>query len=221
MYRRELLRQMNIIGIESIPIIAVVSLFIGAVTALQFAYQVTDFAVPLYYLGYIVRDTMIIEMAPTMSCLMLAGKVGSNIASELGNMRTSEQIDALEIMGVNTPGYLIGTKILATLLSVPSLVILAALVGILGGLAAVVLGGYATTSDYEHGLHAFFMPFNLQLMLIKAIVFGFILSSVACYQGYHVRGGAVQIGQASTRAVVLADILILVSDYLLAQLFLG
>jgi len=105
MYWRELLRQMSAIGIESIPIITVVSVFIGAVTALQFAYQIQDFAVPLYYIGYIVRDTTIIEMAPTMSCLMLAGKVGSNMASELGNMRTSEQIDALEIMGINTPGY--------------------------------------------------------------------------------------------------------------------
>ncbi|MBK9459187.1 MAG: ABC transporter permease [Chitinophagales bacterium] len=221
MYWRELMRQMTVIGIESIPIIAVVSVFIGAVTALQFAYQIKDFAVPLYYIGYIVRDTMIIEMAPTMSCLMLAGKVGSNMASELGNMRTSEQIDALEIMGINTPGYLVGTKILATLLSVPSLVVVAALVGILGGLLAVLLGGYGTFSDYERGLHAFFMPININLMLIKGVVFAFILSSIACYQGYHVKGGAVQIGQASTRAVVLADILILVSDYVIAQIFLS
>ncbi|HNL07008.1 MAG TPA: ABC transporter permease [Chitinophagales bacterium] len=220
MYWNELFRQMNAVGIESIPIVGVVSIFIGAVTALQFAYQVQEFAVPLYYLGYIVRDTMVIEMAPTMTCLMLAGKVGSNMASELGNMRISEQINALEIMGVNTPGYLIGTKILATFITVPSLIILSAVLGILGGLIAVLATGVASFGDYERGLHAFFMPYNVTMMFVKGAVFAFVLSSIACYQGYTVKGGAIQIGEASTRAVVLSDILILVSDYIIAEILL-
>ena len=155
-----------------------------------------------------------------MTCLMLAGKVGSNMASELGNMRISEQINALEIMGVNTPGYLIGTKVLATFITVPSLIILSAILGILGGLIAVLATGVASFGDYERGLHAFFMPYNVTMMFVKGAVFAFVLSSIACYQGYTVKGGAIQIGEASTRAVVLSDILILVSDYIIAEILL-
>ena len=220
MYRHELFRQMNNIGIQSIPVVCVVALFIGAVTALQFAYQIQDFIVPIYNVGYVVRDTMIIEMAPTMTCIMLAGRVGSNMSSELGNMRITEQINAMEIMGINTPGYLIGTKILGTIFTVPSLVVLSAILGILGGLAAVVLTGLATVGEYKIGLRAFYQPFNTNLMLIKGVIFSFVLSSVSCYQGYHVQGGAIQIGEASTRAVVFSDILILVLDYFIAALFL-
>ncbi len=220
MYWKENMRQMNSIGIESIPIVAVVALFIGAVTAVQFAYQVQDFAVPMYYIGYIVRDTMIIEMAPTMTCMILAGKVGSNMASELGNMRITEQIDALEIMGVNTPGYLVGTKLTAALFTIPLLIILAALLGILGGLLAVVLSNIMPIGVYERGLHAFFEPFNVRLMMIKGFVFAFILSTVACFHGYNVKGGAIQIGEASTKAVVHSNILILLSDYIIAEVLL-
>lgn len=220
MYWRESFRQMNQIGIQSLPVVCVVALFIGAVTALQFAYQIQDFFVPIYYVGYVVRDTMIIEMAPTMTAVMLAGKVGSNMSSELGNMRITEQIDALEIMGVNTPAYLIGTKILGTIVTIPSLVVLSAMLGMIGGLFAVVLTGLATAGQFELGLRVFFMPFNVFLMLLKGTIFGFILASVSCYQGYFVSGGAVGIGKASTRAVVFSDILILISDYIIAALFL-
>lgn len=220
MYWRELFRQMNIVGIQSIPIVSIVALFIGAITALQFAYQVKDFFVPMYYVGYIVRDTMIIEMAPTMTAVMLAGKAGSNMASELGNMRISEQIDALEIMGVSTPAYLVGTKILAMVLMIPLLVIMSAALGMIGGWAAVVLSGITTSGQFEVGLKVFYMPFNSILMLIKGTIFGFILSSVSCYQGYNVKGGAIQIGEASTRAVVFSDILILIADYFIAAMFL-
>ena len=163
---------------------------------------------------------MIIEMAPTISCMMLAGKVGSNIASELGNMRITEQIDALEIMGVNTPGYLIGTKILATFLTVPSLVVLAAIVGILGGLIATLASGIANIGAFEQGLYKFFVPFNVVIMMVKGTTFGLIFSSIACYQGYHVKGGAVQIGEASTRAVVLSNILILIFDFVIVKVLL-
>ena len=220
MYWQELLRQMNSIGIESIPIIAVVSMFIGAVTAIQFAYQVQDFFVPDYFLAFVVRDSMIIEMAPTISCMILAGKVGSNIASELGNMRITEQIDALEIMGVNTSSYLVGTKLIAALYTIPLLIILAALLGILGGMIAALASGLTNLTTFNQGLHMFFEPFNVQLMMIKGFAFAFILSSIASYQGFFVTGGAVGIGQASTRAVVFSNILILISDYVIAEIML-
>ncbi|QQS28176.1 MAG: ABC transporter permease [Sphingobacteriales bacterium] len=216
MYWKELLRQMNQIGVESIPIIAVVALFIGAVTAVQFAYQIQDFLVPVYYVGFIVRDSMIIEMAPTISCMILAGKVGSNIASELGNMRITSQIDAIEIMGINSAGYLLGTKILAALITIPALIIIAAILGIFGGLFATIAADISTIQEYERGLRAFFMPFNVRLMLTKGAAFALILSSVSCFQGYYVKGGAIEIGQASTRAVVLSNILILIADYFIA-----
>lgn len=216
MYWKEMLRQMNQIGVESIPIIIVVAMFLGAVTAIQFAYQIKNFAVPLYYIGFIVRDSMIIEMAPTISCMILAGKVGSNIASELGNMRITSQIDAMEIMGINTRGYLLSTKIIAAVVTIPALIIMAAFVGIIGGMAATYLSDVSTIQEYERGLRAFFLPFNVRLMLIKGLVFSLILSTVSCYQGYFVEGGAIEIGQASTRAVVLSNILILISDYFIA-----
>ena len=220
MYWREMLRQMNDIGVTSIPIVAVVATFIGAVTAIQFAYQIQDFLIPIYYVGFIVRDSMIIEMAPTISCMILAGKVGSNMASELGNMRITEQIDALEIMGVNTASYLIGTKIIASLIMIPLLIIIAAFLGIMGGMIATITSDISTLGEYERGLHAFFIPFNVSMMLIKGVTFAYILSTVSCYQGYFVKGGAIQIGEASTRAVVYSNILILIFDYVIAFMLL-
>jgi len=221
MYWREMFRQMNSIGVESIPIVAVVGVFIGAVTAVQFAYQVQSFLVPVYYIGFVVRDTMILEMAPTVTCMVLAGKVGSNMASELGNMRITEQIDALEIMGVNTGTYLALTKIVAALITIPSLVILAAMLGIGGGFVATYLSDLSSFAEYERGLRAWYYPFNIKLMLIKGTTFAFILSSIACFEGFTVKGGAVQIGEASTRAVVNANILILIFDFLIANALLS
>lgn len=221
MYWKEMLRQMNVIGIESVLIIAVVSMFIGAVTAIQFAYQVKDFAVPAYFLAFVIRDSMIIEMAPTISCMILAGKVGSNIASELGNMRITEQIDALEIMGINTTSYLVGTKIIAALYTIPLLIILAAALGILGGLLAALSADLTNFSQFNMGIRVLFNPFNVQIMILKGLVFAFLLSSISCYQGFFVKGGAVGIGEASTRAVVYSNILILIADYAIADLMLN
>ena len=219
MYGQELIRQMYDIGNGSIVIIALIAIFIGAVTAVQFLYQLDGTLIPKWYVGYIVRDSTIIELAPTISCLVLAGKVGSNMASEIGGMRQKEHIDAMEVMGVNTPSYIILPKILAALMVIPLLVILAAFVSIIGGYLASVLGGYMTTEEYSRGLRAFFLSRNLWMMLVKAGVFAFILTSVACYQGYFVKGGSVELGKASTNAVVLSNILILVSDYIIALMF--
>lgn len=219
MYWKEILRQMNQIGVGSLTIVAVISVFIGAVTAIQFAYQLGNQLIPTYYIGYIVRDMMIIELAPTFSSMILAGKVGSNIASELGSMRITEQIDALEIMGVNTTSYLIGPKIIAAVFIIPFLIIISASLGILGGLLASVVSDIPK-EVYYRGLTSWFEPFNVVMMLIKGVVFAFILTSVSCYQGYNVTGGALGIGAASTRAVVNSSILILIADYILASILL-
>lgn len=219
MYWKETFRQMYQIGVGSLVIVSVISLFIGAVTSVQFAYQLEDSFIPLYYVGYIVRDTVIIEMAPTLSGLILCGKVGSNIATELGTMRISEQIDALEIMGVNTASYLVLPKILGAMFIIPFLIIIAAFVGIGGGMLASLASGIPTQT-FVQGLNSWFDPFNVQLMLIKSIVFAFVLTSVACYHGYYASGGALEIGKASTKAVVYGSIFVIAFDYIIAAILL-
>jgi len=219
MYWAELFRQMNDIGVGSLIIIGIISIFIGAVTAVQFSYQLQDSFIPQYYIGFIVRDSILIEFAPTISCLVLAGKVGSKIASELGSMRISEQIDALEIMGVNTLNFLVGPRILGAVLIIPFLVIIAAALGMVGGMLAASASGIPVET-YERGLHSWFEVFNVNLMLVKAVVFAFILSSISCFHGYYVKGGSLELGKASTKAVVQASILILAFDYLIAEILL-
>lgn len=215
MYYKETMRQMNDIGIGSLVIVALISVFIGAVTAIQFAYQIGGL-VPLWYLGYIVRDISIIEMAPMLTCLVLAGKVGSNMAAELGGMRQKEHIDAMEIMGVNTASFLITPKVVAALVVIPMLVTVSAIVSIAGGYIVSVPFGDVTGPEYQRGLRSFFEEYNVFMMYVKSVVFAFILTTVSCYQGYYVRGGSIELGQASTRAVVYSNILILISDYVLA-----
>lgn len=221
MYRRELFRQMNDIGVGSAFIVFLVSIFIGAVTAVQTAYQLygTPF-VPSSYIGLIVRNTIIYELAPTFTALILAGKVGSNLASELGSMRVTEQIDALEIMGVNTESFLIATRIIAAVITIPLLVAIASYSGILGGYLATSMGTNYSTEDYVRGIRMAFDPFDIQLMFIKSFTFAFIVSSISCYMGYYVKGGSVEIGKASTQAVVYSCIFVLLADYVIAALLL-
>jgi phospholipid/cholesterol/gamma-HCH transport system permease protein len=220
MYWKETLRQMSNIGVGSLIIILLISFFIGAVSSFQFAYNLSKSMVPMYYVGYVVKESMILELAPTVSCLILAGKVGSNLASELGTMRLTEQIDALEIMGVNTFSYLIGPKIMAAITMVPLLVIIAAITGIWGGMLAGDLSGYVSANDYMQGVLMSFVPKNIFVMLVKSCVFGFLLTSISCYQGFYAYGSALEIGKASTRAVVLSCILVLFADLTLAWLLL-
>ena len=221
MYWKETLRQMEDIGIGSLTVVGLISIFIGAVTAVQFSYQLDGTLVPRYYIGYIVRDLAIIESAPTITCLVLAGKVGSNMAAELGGMRQKEHIDAMEIMGVNTSAYLVLPKIVASLVVIPMLVTLAAYVAVIGGYAAVVLPGELTNDEYVRGLRSFFDPYNVTMMYVKAAVFSFILTTVSCFQGYFVTGGSIELGRASTLAVVYSNVLILVADFLIALLLTG
>jgi phospholipid/cholesterol/gamma-HCH transport system permease protein len=218
MYWKETARQMNDIGVGSLVIIGLVSVFIGAVTAVQFAYQLQGSSIPPYYIGYIIRDTMIIELAPTFTCLALAGKVGSNLAAEIGGMRQKEQIDALEVMGVDTPSYLILPKLVAAVIVIPMLVVLSAFMGMAGGYLACVMGKLVTAADFMQGLRSFFIPYNVFLMQVKSVVFAFLLTSISCYQGFYVKGGSVELGKASTNAVVMSNIVILLADYVIALL---
>ncbi|MDQ2720759.1 MAG: ABC transporter permease [Bacteroidota bacterium] len=220
MYWRELMHQSVEIGFGSLGIVCVISIFMGAVSAVQTAYQLTSPLVPKETIAQVVRDTVILEFAPTLVCIVLAGVVGSKIAGELGNMRVSEQIDALEIMGINTKSYLVAPKILGALITIPLLVILAMVLGIYGGRLAGSLGGIISTDTFDRGLTGNFIPKNVWFALAKAYTFAFIISSVSSFYGYNVKGGALEIGKASTTAVITSCILILFADYTLASFLL-
>ncbi|MFT3846857.1 MAG: ABC transporter permease [Lacibacter sp.] len=220
LYWKELMHQCNEIGIRSVGIVVIISVFLGAVTTVQTAYQLITPLIPKTVIAVIVRDNIILELAPTLICVVLAGVVGSRIASELGNMRTSEQIDALEIMGINTKAYLIMPKILAALIVVPCLVVLAAVLGIWGGKIAGELSGILPADIYNEGLLEDFIPYNVVFALSKTYTYAFIISSIPAYYGYHVQGGALEIGRASTTSVIVSCILILLADYALAAILL-
>lgn len=220
MYWREFMHQCVEIGIGSLPIVVIISLFLGAVTTVQTAYQLVSPLIPLSTIGQIVRDSMILELSPTVVSIVLAGVVGSKIASELGNMRISEQIDALEIMGLNTKAYLVFPKILAGLVMIPCLIVLSAFLGIWGGRMAANASGIVANDIFDIGLRSNFKAYNVGFALTKAYTFAFIVSSVPAYFGYYVTGGSLEIGRSSTTSVVVSCILILVADYALAALLL-
>ena len=220
MYWKEFIHQCSEIGIGSLGIVAIISIFMGAVSTIQTAYQLVSPLIPPSVIAQVVRDTVILEFAPTLVCIVLAGVVGSKIASELGNMRVSEQIDALEIMGINTKTYLVLPKIVAALITIPMLVIIAGALGIWGGRMAGSLTGILSPTIFDQGLLEGFVPFNVIFALIKGYTFAFIISSVPAYFGYYVKGGALEIGRSSTKAVVISCIMILFADYILAALLL-
>jgi phospholipid/cholesterol/gamma-HCH transport system permease protein len=220
MYWREFMHQCSEIGIGSLGIVVIISIFMGAVSTVQTAYQLTNPLIPAYTIAQVVRDTVILEFAPTLVSIVLAGVVGSKIAGELGNMRVSEQIDALEIMGVNTKAYLVGPKILAALIVVPMLIVLAAVLGIWGGKTAGTLSGIISADEFNKGLLMGFVPYNIFFALAKAYTFAFLISSIPAYFGYNVKGGALEIGRASTRAVVVTCVSVLFADYILAAILL-
>ena len=211
---------MKEIGVGSLGIVAIISVFLGAVTTVQTAYQLFSSLIPRSIIGSIVSDSTILELAPTITSLVLAGKIGSSIASELGTMRITEQIDALEIMGVNTPAYLIGPKILGAVIIVPCLIIISTFLCIYGGLLAGHLSGLVAQDEFILGARDTFKGFNVVLCMVKSVTFAFIISSVASYQGFHTHGGSLEVGKSSTRAVVYCCILILFSDYMIAELLI-
>ena len=220
MYWKQYIDQCVSIGIGSLGIVAIISVFMGAVSAVQTAYQLVSPLIPKSTIAQIVRDTMILEFSPTLICIVLAGVVGSKIASELGNMRVSEQIDALEIMGINTKSYLILPKIASALTMIPLLVIVSAALGIWGGRLVSSLSGIVTGSMFDVGLLSAFKSYNIFVALCKAYTFSFIIASVPAYHGYYVNGGALEIGKAGTTSVVISCIIILLADYVLAALLL-
>jgi phospholipid/cholesterol/gamma-HCH transport system permease protein len=220
MYWKELMHQCSEIGIGSLGIVAIISVFIGGVSALQTAYQLVSPLIPLSTIAQIVRDTVILEFAPTLVCIVLAGVVGSKVASELGNMRVSEQIDALEIMGINPKAYLILPKIIASMLVIPLLVAISMALGIIGGRIAVVMSQLMSGTEFDKGLLENFLGYNVFFAMVKGYTFAYLISSIPAFYGYHVQGGALEIGRSSTKAVVVSCVAVLLADYILAALLL-
>lgn len=208
------------IGVESMGIVAIISMFMGAVLTMQVAFNIDNPLVSPLIIGFTVRQSVILEFAPTVISLILAGKVGSRIASEIGTMRVTEQIDALQTMGVNSANYLILPKLVAAVLFNPVLVVMSMFLGLVGGLIACVLLGLTTYTTYIDGLQAWYEPWSVSYALIKTVIFAFIIVSVSGFNGYIIKGGALEVGNASTKAVVQSSILIILFNLLLTEILL-
>ncbi|GIV42391.1 MAG: ABC transporter permease [Vicingaceae bacterium] len=220
MFFRSLINEIAAIGLGSMGIVAIISLFMGAVITLQTASNIDSPWIPLYTVGFTTRQSVILEFSPTIIALILAGKVGSNIASEIGSMRITEQIDALEIMGVNSASYLILPKIIAAVIINPFVIIYSMFLGIGGGWIVAELSDIVTTSQYLYGIQYDFDPFNITYALVKTVVFAIVITSIPAYHGYYVRGGALEVGKASTRGVVYSSVVVLILNYVITQIML-
>ena len=220
-YSKLTIDECNSIGIGSVFLVALVSTFMGAVTTVQTAFNMVSDFIPKYVISQVVREMIVLELAPTIIAIIYAGKVGSSMASGLGTMRITEQIDALEVMGINSISYLVLPKILASLLMYPLLVIIAGICGMYGGYLAGTLSDIITPQDYIYGLRSSYNPFTITFALIKSFVFAFLVASISSYKGYNTQGGALGVGVSSTQAVTTSVIALLIADYLLAQLLLA
>ncbi len=220
-FKEALFREFEDLGLKSIGIIAFISFFVGGVIAIQTALNVESPFIPRYLIGFAAKRSMILEFAPTFMCVILAGKVGSYITSSIGTMRVTEQIDALEVMGVNSLNYLVLPKIIAALFFYPLIVLLAMSLGIFGGYLAGILTGLFTTLDYIYGLQLDFQPYYVQYAMIKTVIFSFVIATVPAYYGYYVKGGSLEVGRASTKAVVWTSVIIIFLNYFLTQTLLG
>ncbi len=218
MFFKQYIKEMSALGVDSIGIVLLISFFIGAVICIQMKLNIQSPWMPRWVSGYTTREIMLLEFSSSIMCLILAGKVGSNIASELGTMRVTQQIDALDIMGVNSAGYLIMPKILGLMTLMPCLVIFADVMGVIGAYATAYIGHILSPEDLTLGLQHAFNPWFVWMSIIKSTVFAFIIASVSSFCGYTVEGGSVEVGKASTSAVVNSSILILFSDVFLTQL---
>ncbi len=219
-YRRRILFEMDALGMNSIGLTAIISIFIGAVITLQMSINLESPFIPQYLIGYATRETMILEFSSTVVALILAGKVGSTIASEIGTMRITEQIDALEIMGINSASYLILPKVVATIFFFPFLTILSILIGIIGGYMISVFTGIMIPDDYVEGLFYCFRTYSIIYSLIKMAFFAFIITSISAFCGYYAAGNSLEVGKASTRAVVISSIVIMLFNLILTQILL-
>lgn len=219
-YRERIIFEMEALGLDSISLTAIISVFIGAVVTLQMSISLESPFIPQYLISYATREVMILEFSSTVVALILAGKVGSNIASEIGTMRITEQIDALEIMGVNSASYLILPKIVATVLFFPLLTLLSIFIGCVGGYAIAYMTGIMIPGDYIEGMHYAFLPYSVTYSLIKSAVFAFIITSISAFCGYYADGNSLEVGRASTRAVVASSIVIMIFNLILTQILL-
>ncbi len=220
-YYKQVFREIESLGLNSIGIVIIISIFMGAVITLQTRYNTESPFIPLYIIGLTARDSMLLEFSSTIVGLILAGKVGSNIASEIGHMRITEQIDALEVMGVNSACYLILPKVIAAVLFNPLLTLISMFVGITGGWLACITTGALSSYDYLNGIQYWFIPFYITYSLIKTVIFAIIITTVPAFYGYHIKGGALEVGHSSTKGVVTSSILILLFNVILTQLMLA
>ncbi len=220
MFRESFFKELYKMGNDSFSIVSIISIFIGAVGVIQIGYQLIGSLVPMYVLGRIVRDSNILEFSPTITALVMAGKIGSNIASEIGTMKVSEQVDALEIMGVNAANYVALPKILASLFAIPALVTYSMFLSNLGGAISCELSGMISVDAYVQGLRMDFDSFSITFALTKAFVFAFLITTISAFNGYRTEGGALEVGAASTIAVVQSCIAIIFFDYILTQIML-
>ena len=219
-YMKELISEFEKLGLNSIVLVLIISFFIGTVLTLQTAYNMSNPFLPRFLIGYLTRDTMLLEFSSTIVSLILAGKIGSNIASEIGSMKITEQIEALEVMGINSISYLVGPKIVAALVINPILYIFSVFIGIIGGLLAGLAAGVVNYDDYIYGLHFAFNPYYVTYSIIKTLFFAVVFTSIPAFYGYNVQGGALVVGKASTRAVVDSSIAILVLNLILTKILL-
>lgn len=219
-YFERLFQEIDILGFKSLGIVVIISIFIGAVITIQSAFGLDNSWVPTFAVGFTVRESVILEFAPTILCLILAGKIGSHISSEIGTMRITEQIDALEIMGVNAASYIILPKVVGAMIIFPFLVLLSMFLSIGGGWFFGILSEVITTHQFIVGITHEFKPFNITYALIKTVVFAFLITSISAYHGYFTHGGSLEVGRSSTKAVVYSSSLILLFNLLLTQLLL-
>ena len=219
-FRETVFREFDELGLKSIGIVIFISFFIGGVIALQTALNIENPLIPKYLVGFATKRSVILEFAPTFCSIILAGKVGSYITSSIGSMRVTEQIDALEVMGINSINHLVLPKVLATVFFYPFLIVLAMFLGIFGGWVAGFTSSMFSEIDYMQGLQLDFDPFLVQYALIKTLIFAFLIATVPSYHGYYVKGGSIAVGKASTQAVVWTIILIVITNYFLTQLLL-
>ena len=220
MFFKQLIKEIYKLGVDSIWIVIIISIFIGTVIAIQISLNISSPLIPKFTIGYTTREIILLEFSSSIMCLILAGKIGSNIASAIGTMRVTEQIDAMEIMGVNSANFLILPKMVGLMIFIPVLVIFSMFTGIVGGYLASMVTPSLPTSAFEYGLQYWFNSYYVTYSIIKSVVYAFIISSIAAYFGYNVKGGALDVGKASTNAVVMSSIMILMADVIMTQLML-
>ena len=219
-FKEALFKEFDELGLKSIGIVIFISFFIGGVIALQTALNIENPLIPKYLVGFATRQSIILEFAPTFISIIMAGKVGSFITSSIGTMRVTEQIDALEVMGINAINYLVFPKFIALTLY-PFIISIAMFLGIVGGLVACVYGGYGTMENYIDGVQNDFIPFHMTYAFIKTMVFAFILATIPSFYGYFMKGGALEVGKASTTSFVWTSVVIILVNYLITSLLLG